>query len=266
MPFRLRWYREPMAYLDPASSKRVVQLSDIIAKKFDEGDWLRIGYLTGASHIIDSHGRLLRSLSWGDPDYPGNALAVLGQIIDANPAENLKTIDEYVTDKFGGGGVNISTAGGKGQSITFTPSIFHVPDQPADPRLVAVMMPFGGFDATYAAIKEACQDTRHFYAQRADDIWNASTVMQDVFSLIFRSHAVVCDFTGRNPNVFYEAGIAHALGKVVIPITQSKNDIPSDLISHRYLPYLNNAEGLAMLRKQLAERLRSLDPVLSVLG
>lgn len=254
-----RWYPKSMQHLDQESSKKLVALSDIVAQKFDEGDWTRLGYLTGSNHLVQNHNRLLRSMSWGDPDYPGNALAVLGAMVEADHA-NLQTIDDYVTEKFNAGGVNISTAGGSGQSVRFTPSIFNVPDQPYDPKLVGVMMPFNGFDPIYTAIKGACQDTLYFRAQRADDIWQASTVMQDVFSLIYRSHVVVCDFSGRNPNVFYEAGIAHALGKIVVPITQRETDIPSDLISHRYLLYLNNAEGLANLRTQLCARLRSLKP------
>lgn len=248
-----------MTYLDPAISKKVVALADIVVAKFDEGDWTRLGYLTGCSHLIDGHNRLLRSLSWGDPDYDGNALSVIGQIVQGNP-ENLQIIQQYISEKYDEGGVDISTAVGVGPSIRFTPSIFRVPDEPTDPKLIAVMMPFGGFSGVYDAIRGACQDTSHFYAQRADDIWQDSTVMQDVFSLIFRSHAVVCDFSDRNPNVFYEAGIAHALGKIVIPITQKKDDIPSDLIHHRYLHYLNNGEGLVSLRSRLADRLKSLAP------
>lgn len=254
-----------MTILDLTDSKKVVFLADTAVAKFDAGDWNRIGFLTGCSHLIDSHDRLLRSLSWGDPDYDGNALEVIGQIVKANPA-NLQVIEDYIGDKFEDVGINVSTSGGTGKSIRFTPSIFRVPDEPRDPKLVAVMMPFTGFDGVYAAIKAACDDTRHFHAKRADDIWQDSTVMQDVFSLIFRSHAVVCDFTGRNPNVFYEAGIAHALGKTVVPITQNKEDVPSDLMHHRYLVYLNNNEGLASLRTRLAERLKSLDPFLAVLG
>ena len=254
-----------MTQLDLADSKKVVFLADIVAQKFDAGDWTRLGYLTASSHIIDGHNRLLRSLSWQDEDYAGNAMEVIGQIVKSDP-RNLQIIEDYVGEKFEDVGINISTSGGTGKSIRFTPSIFRVPDEPRDPKLVAVMMPFLGFNPVYDAIKGACRDTHHFHAKRADDIWQYSTVMQDVFSLIYRSHAVVCDFSDRNPNVFYEAGIAHALGKIVIPITQKKEDIPSDLVHHRYLHYLNNGEGLASLRARLADRLRSLDPFLAVLG
>jgi hypothetical protein len=95
-------------------------------------------------------------------------------------------------------------------------------------------------------------------SKRVDDIWDHSTVIQDVFSLIFQSYIVVCDFTGKNPNVFYEAGIAHTLGKHVVPITQSDDDIPFDLKHHRYAKYLNNNEGLEGLAEELSSRFNTL--------
>lgn len=69
---------------------------------------------------------------------------------------------------------------------------------------------------------------------------------------------MVCDFSGKNPNVFYEAGIAHTLGKHVVPITQSASDIPFDLQHHRYLKYLNNDEGRSNLVEGLTSRFAKL--------
>ena len=69
---------------------------------------------------------------------------------------------------------------------------------------------------------------------------------------------VICDCTGRNPNVFYEIGIAHTLGREVILITQADADIPFDLRHLRYVRYLNNGEGLQTLRERLQPRLAEL--------
>jgi hypothetical protein len=79
-----------------------------------------------------------------------------------------------------------------------------------------------------------------------------------VVALIDRSRIVVCDCSGRNPNVFYEAGIAHTLGREVILITQNDQDIPFDLRHLRYIRYLNNAEGRAALTQQLQARMQTL--------
>ena len=63
---------------------------------------------------------------------------------------------------------------------------------------------------------------------------------------------------GRNPNVFYETGIAHTLGREVILITQSESDIPFDLRHLRYVAYLNNSEGRETLGQRLGPRLSDL--------
>jgi hypothetical protein len=82
--------------------------------------------------------------------------------------------------------------------------------------------------------------------------------MQDIVSLIDRSSVVIADCTDRNPNVFYEIGIAHTLGRNVIMIAQTKADVPFDLQHLRYVQYLNNGEGLASLAKAVRDRLEVL--------
>jgi hypothetical protein len=138
------------------------------------------------------------------------------------------------------------------------PSVFRVPSGKVEADLVSVMMPFEvSFNKVHDAVKAACKMSS-LRSQRADDIWDEAEVIQDVFSLIYRSRVVVCDFSGRNPNVFYEAGIAHTLGKLVIPIVQNDADIPFDLRHIRFIKYLNNGEGRSALTQQVAEKLRSI--------
>lgn len=142
--------------------------------------------------------------------------------------------------------------------ITFAPTVFSVPEVDVQDKFVAVMMPFSAeFDTVYDAIKKACKDSG-VLCYRADDIWAASEVMQDIFNLIFSSYIVLVDFTGRNSNVLYETGIAHTLGKTVVPITQSLDDIPFDLKPHRALKYLSNNEGLEALSKSLSKRINTI--------
>jgi nucleoside 2-deoxyribosyltransferase len=49
--------------------------------------------------------------------------------------------------------------------------------------------------------------------------------MQDVWNHINKARIIIADLTTRNPNVFYEVGIAHALGKDVILLTQNLSRI-----------------------------------------
>jgi hypothetical protein len=167
-------------------------------------------------------------------------------------------IENYLDEKFEIGGVSVSSTPPRGIRIYFTPTVFEVPANGPDTNLLSVMMPFSlALRPVYECIAEVAIFHR-LECKRADDIWEHSTVIQDVFSLIYRSYIVVCDFSGRNPNVFYEAGIAHALGKHVIPIAQTIEDIPFDLRHHRTLTYLNNQEGRAAMQATLSERIAHL--------
>jgi len=138
------------------------------------------------------------------------------------------------------------------------PKVFLLDPVDTDATLVSVMMPFDTvFDGVYAALSGATEDCS-MWCQRADDIWDHDAIIQDIVSLINRSGVVICDLTGKNANVFYEAGIAHCLGKDVILITQSPDDVPFDLRHLRYIHYLNNGEGLRELQEKVLARLKTL--------
>ena len=142
--------------------------------------------------------------------------------------------------------------------ITFRPSVFQVPDKPQQDNLVSVMMPFNaGFTRTYNAIKEVTT-YMDLDCKRADDIWDNATILQDIFGLLFCAKVIIVDFSGRNPNVMYETGIAHALGKEIIPITQSIEDIPSDIGHHRALIYYPNEQGYKDLSEKLHKKLKGI--------
>lgn len=127
-----------------------------------------------------------------------------------------------------------------------------------DESLVSVMMPFGAeFNPVYSALQQAITSIG-FSCVRADDIWEHHTIIQDIVNIIARAKVVICDCSGKNPNVFYEAGVAHAVGKEVIFITQSEHDIPFDLRHIRYIRYLPNSEGLEALSTSLQQKLRSI--------
>lgn len=139
------------------------------------------------------------------------------------------------------------------------PTVFAIPEhEKIDPTLASAMMPFdAAFNAVYDCIKQAAESVG-LRCRRADDIWENAAIIQDVVSLIDRSRVVICDCSGRNPNVFYEAGIAHTLGREVILITQSEHDIPFDLRHLRYIRYHNNGEGRVVLTQLLQGRIQTL--------
>lgn len=137
------------------------------------------------------------------------------------------------------------------------PKVFQLPEK-IDDDLVSVMMPFdASFNDVYESLKAAAHAVG-MRCQRADDIWETDTVIQDVANLIGRARVVICDLTSRNPNVFYETGIAHTLGRDVVLVTQNNGDVPFDVGHIRYLRYLNNGEGRARLQDEIIRRLRTL--------
>ena len=140
-----------------------------------------------------------------------------------------------------------------------TPVVFHIAEyEEVEPDLVSAMMPFdAAFADVYGSIQNAAGELE-LRCARADDIWEAPAIIQDIVSLIDRSRVIICDCTGRNANVFYEAGIAHALGREVILITQNDADIPFDLRHLRYIRYLNNVEGRGALTTAITRRLRTI--------
>jgi hypothetical protein len=241
--------------VDYGLGKRILALRERVVADFNAGDWEEVGLLTGLSDMISHHPRLLRSLSWGDEDYAGNALTVIKQIAEQD--ENAFAIfEKHAAEKYPEESQFVSAKPSE-RKITFAPSVLQVPeDTTIESHLVAVMMPFNaGFDSVHEGIRRACSASG-YRCLRVDDIWAESTVIQDIFNLIFRAHVVVVDFTGKNPNVMYETGIAHTLGKHVVPISQSLNDVPFDMAHHRILKYLPNGEGIEVMVTKLTEKLR----------
>ncbi len=240
--------------MDVDLGNRIIQLRARAVAGFDAGNWKELGLLTGASELITRHPRLLRSLSWNDEDYSSNVLTVLRRIVESDP-RTLPIIENYLDNHFPGESTYISAKPAE-RRITFVPYVFQVPDGYVEIDLVTVMMPFvAEFDPVYEAIKRATKECG-LRCLRADDIWEESTIVQDIFNLIFRAQVVVVDFSGKNPNVMYETGIAHTLGKHVVPISQALDGVPFDMRHHRVLKYLPNKEGLAKLSSDLAAKLR----------
>ncbi len=213
----------------------------------------RIGCITG----ISQHGRDLRvtyRLPSGVAPIPADKLAEAVGL--SNPNRGIGEMQHSHWRILDGDLLHILMNAGALNVIQ--PTIFQPVLDAAQANLVSVMMPFDpGMNGVYGAIEAACAPLGAS-CNRADNIWEHSTVIQDIYSLIHKSSVVVCDFSNKNPNVFYEAGIAHTLGRAVIPIVQHASDIPFDLQHHRYIQYLNNAEGLIKLTVDITARLHTL--------
>jgi nucleoside 2-deoxyribosyltransferase len=119
---------------------------------------------------------------------------------------------------------------------------------------VFVLMPFGeDFRDVYeVGIKTACKDAGA-YCERVDEQIFVESILERVYNQIAKADLIVAEMTGRNPNVFYEVGYAHALNKQVVLLTQNSEDIPFDL---KHYPHIIYGGRIAALKSQLETRVR----------
>ena len=108
-----------------------------------------------------------------------------------------------------------------------------------EPNAVTCLMPFHKqFDKIYNRIILATRNSG-FTCRRSDDEYKEGNIMKYTIELILKAQIVVAVLEGRNPNVYYEVGIAHSIGKPVILIASEnkKEEIPFDLNQHRFIFY-----------------------------
>lgn len=115
--------------------------------------------------------------------------------------------------------------------------------------LAFVLMPFDSdFDGVYEDLIVSPLTEVGFEVRRADSLLNQRNILQDVVSGIAEADLIVADVTGLNPNVMYELGLAHGLGKRTVMISQRLEELPFDLRPYRATAYSVNfreAERLA---------------------
>lgn len=101
-----------------------------------------------------------------------------------------------------------------------------------------VISPFGEpFDTYFSHIVKPALEECGLYAIRGDSLYRPTTIVDDIWQGIREAKLLIAELTDRNPNVFYELGLAHAISKPVILISKSIDDVPFDLRSIRVLVY-----------------------------
>ena len=90
-------------------------------------------------------------------------------------------------------------------------------------------MPFSAeFTDIYTGIEAAILQAGA-RCERVDKQKFDKNILQQIYDMISEADIIVADMTGKNPNVFYETGYAHALKKSVVLLVQDAADIPFDL-------------------------------------
>jgi guanylate kinase len=119
-----------------------------------------------------------------------------------------------------------------------------------------VLMPFN--DELKPVFEDHIRPTMEklgFKCFRADGIFSNKPIMDDVIESVKGSYLIISDLTSANPNVFYETGYCHALGKKVILMTQS-SDVPFDIKNLRHIKYDYTPRGTKKLEEDLIETVK----------
>ncbi|PSB23573.1 hypothetical protein [Stenomitos frigidus] len=139
---------------------------------------------------------------------------------------------------------------------------FGLPDKSISSADLFVLMPFKPeMKPLYDDHIVKVADDLNLSVARGDDFFTAHSVMLDVWSAICSAKVIIADCTGRNPNVFYEIGLGHVLGKPVILITQNNEDVPFDVKHMRYIQYSYTPRGMLEFEKRLAETIKTILPI-----
>ena len=84
--------------MNSTERKKVSVISKYALDSFDEGDWLTLGQITGKVKEVSGHPRLLRSLSFGDDDYPYCVAEILDVIFSSEPELIEEVVDHFDID------------------------------------------------------------------------------------------------------------------------------------------------------------------------
>jgi hypothetical protein len=124
---------------------------------------------------------------------------------------------------------------------------------------IFMIMPFRQrFDDIYTNIVRPVTADLNLTIKRGDDFSSiGGSIMQEVWAALNACRLVIAETTEINPNVYYELGIAHTLGKPTILISQETDveDIPFDIRHRRFILYKDSIAGGEMLENELRQQI-----------
>src|SRR5690242_12031880 len=111
-------------------------------------------------------------------------------------------------------------------------------------RKAFVLMPFREpFNSYYPRIFKRALETAGFTVTRADNNSTPLPIISDIQRSIRNADLILCEMSDRNPNVFYELGMSHAIGKPVVLVVRKEESIPFDVSHIRVIIYDSTVAG-----------------------
>jgi hypothetical protein len=131
------------------------------------------------------------------------------------------------------------------------------PDIRVDYPQAFVIMPFSQpwSAAVYEQMIQPAVEAAGLVCVRGDGLVRAGDLMQTVWGALLVSGVMIADVSAINANVFYELGLAHALGKATFVLKQRDSQMPADFGGTHYHEYdvADLAAGKAMLEAELVQ-------------
>ncbi len=106
----------------------------------------------------------------------------------------------------------------------------------------------------YDELIEPAVRTSGMECHRGDKIARVSDMMPNIWSALLTAGIAIVDISALNANVFYELGLAHALGKDVIVLKQAGARVPADFRGAHYHQY--KLRDLAPSKRWLTKELK----------
>jgi hypothetical protein len=126
------------------------------------------------------------------------------------------------------------------------------------PKAFVVMQFAEPYDTFYKEVIQKQAEVAGFDVFRIDEKAGPGVIFQDIQREIEQAEVVIAEITPANPNVFYEVGYAHALGKPTILLAQRGAQLPFDIRSFRVVFYNDTIGGKAEVERNLSKHLEAI--------
>jgi len=129
----------------------------------------------------------------------------------------------------------------------------------SSPRAFVIMQFTEPFNSFFQHVIQPVAKRLGLEAHRASDVYKPGIILDDILRDILESEVIIAEITASNPNVFYELGYAHALGKQTILLADRASvQLPFDIRGYRVIFYENTIKGKPEVESELAAHLKNI--------
>lgn len=130
--------------------------------------------------------------------------------------------------------------------------------EPEKPRVFIVMKFEQPYDTLYEHVVKKVAEDLDLRVLRADEILRPGDIMQDIIREIILSDIIIAEISSDSPNVYYEIGYAHAVGKPTILLANREYKPPFDIQGARQIRYSDTISGKNEVEAALREHLHNI--------